>query len=552
MARRTRPNPDRLPEDHFIDWLAEAQQLYRHELPPFVEKNQGSCRAGIRKNVTLRVTDDQQHGLPVEAEMTCWSWSPHYTFCTIDIGGRRLIVKGNSSDRYCSYKSWLGPEKGFSYQPVAFGPWQIYSEDSGAPNFDLRTQQPNHVQTLSRTRCLEPSMNSDTRAQHTSMKNQYTPRSAWRPINLSPTHPLNSSWARSASMSPEHIARQQYVQEQPRCIDTGSAAQAASPSIEDSPRPTQAKSHDVFVELATAHNDNQRKVRTPIERAPSSEPRSDVPSPKEREEHSPNYPCESERVSPSRGLSKVCPETQEDKDVASKPIEDSATGTRRQDDIPAEPNRERMSSRPASRNSVDTRTAHEPQSHGKDSTEPNSLTRPTKRRRQNPIPTPLNSTSPQLFPAKQSPSTPSSRPPPTPSTSSQQNSRLSTPISSNPQSTDSSSVLASHKQSRTTLFIAIPLSTDTVPLKLRSCMTIPSLFNSVLAICAQPGQTSQDIVSGIRATFNWKQERDVDRAILLKQDFPDTFEVFLEIIDGAPCWKEEAGRCGVGVEVVLA
>ena len=58
-------------------------------------------------------------------------------------------------------------------------------------------------------------------------------------------------------------------------------------------------------------------------------------------------------------------------------------------------------------------------------------------------------------------------------------------------------------------------------------------------------------MSGIRATFDWKQERDVDRAILLKREFPDTFEVFLEIVDGAPCWGTAGGRCGVGVEVVL-
>ena len=108
VMRRTRPNPDRLHDDHFIDWLPEAKQLYQIERPPFVEKNQGSSRAGLRKNVTLRVTDDQQQGLPVEAELICWSWSPQYTFFTIDIGGRRLIVKGNSSDRYCSVSLLFG------------------------------------------------------------------------------------------------------------------------------------------------------------------------------------------------------------------------------------------------------------------------------------------------------------------------------------------------------------------------------------------------------------------------------------------------------------
>lgn len=80
-------------------------------------------------------------------------------------------------------------------------------------------------------------------------------------------------------------------------------------------------------------------------------------------------------------------------------------------------------------------------------------------------------------------------------------------------------------------------------------MTLSSFFASVLAICAQPDHG--DVVSGIRATFDWKRDGDVDRAILLKQDLEDTFEVFLEIVDGAPCWVVEGGRCGVAVEVVL-
>lgn len=79
-------------------------------------------------------------------------------------------------------------------------------------------------------------------------------------------------------------------------------------------------------------------------------------------------------------------------------------------------------------------------------------------------------------------------------------------------------------------------------------MSLPSLFAAVLAICPHPGQ---DAVSGIRATFDWKREGEVDRAILLKRDLEDTFEVLLEIVDGAPCWREEGGRCGVAVEVVL-
>lgn len=108
----------------FIEWLAEAKQLYHHELPPFAEKNQGSTRAGLRKPVTLQVTDDQPQGQYMGAEVIYWSWSPQYTFCTIDIGGRRLIVKGYNWSGgpwdHC-FLSWLGLAEGFSKRTVAYG-----------------------------------------------------------------------------------------------------------------------------------------------------------------------------------------------------------------------------------------------------------------------------------------------------------------------------------------------------------------------------------------------------------------------------------------------
>lgn len=116
-------------------------------------------------------------------------------------------------------------------------------------------------------------------------------------------------------------------------------------------------------------------------------------------------------------------------------------------------------------------------------------------------------------------------------------------------SATSNSPIASYKQSRTALRIMLPFSSDYVPLKLRSCITMSSLFVSALAVSGQGSLGTE--VSGLRATFDWKDERDVERAMLLKQDYPDTFEVFLEIIDQAPCWMRDDSRCSVAIEVVL-
>lgn len=552
MVRRTQPNPYRLPDDHFIAWLAEAKQMFQHKLPPFVEKNQGSNRAGLRKNVTLRVTEDLQQGLPVEAEIICWSWSPYYTFCTIDIGGQRLIVKGNSFERYPSYRSWLGPEEGFSYQPVAFGPWQKDLEISEGPNIDLRTQHANHVRTLSNTPSFGSSAKSDGRADQASKKNHYVRQPEWS----SPT----PSSALPPILSSDYLARQQYTQEKQHYLATRHAAQAASVSFKDSPRPIQAKNRDVQASTPTVHDDSQQYVETSVEGALTSGPSNGTFPPKRHEEHPSQGPSEPVQASLSQDISEEYPEIQEDHGLTSKPNEDATIETQKQDFAPTSRTDERALSRQAYGNNTVARIAYGPQYQGQQSSDAISVNRTTKRKRQTSIPDPSTSTSPHLSTATHSQSTRSS-PPPTPSTFSQNPSRSSTPTTFlNPQSThhnpppppppsSSPSLLAPHKQSHTTLFVAIPLSTDAVPLKLRSCMSLDSFFTAVLAISATPGQ--DNAVSGIRASFDWKGAGEKDRAILLKRDLEDSFEVFLEIVDAAPCWEVQGGRCAVGVEVVL-
>lgn len=106
------------------------------------------------------------------------------------------------------------------------------------------------------------------------------------------------------------------------------------------------------------------------------------------------------------------------------------------------------------------------------------------------------------------------------------------------------------KQNNTILWIAIPSSSDAVPIKLRSCMTIKSLFDSVLRICDLGEQ--QVRLSGLRTTLDWQQDADVKKTLMVKREFEESFEVFLELIDASPCWEEEHGRCVVAVEIVMA
>lgn len=125
----------------------------------------------------------------------------------------------------------------------------------------------------------------------------------------------------------------------------------------------------------------------------------------------------------------------------------------------------------------------------------------------------------------------------------------STPARQTPLEDTLDAPLSPYKQRHTTLRIVLPLSSDFVPLRLSSFMTTASLFESSIEIS---GSKSQDLkISGLRVTFDWKGEHDVDRAMLLKQEYPDSFEIFLETVANAPCWKSDGGRCSVGVEVVL-
>ncbi len=107
------------------------------------------------------------------------------------------------------------------------------------------------------------------------------------------------------------------------------------------------------------------------------------------------------------------------------------------------------------------------------------------------------------------------------------------------------------KQNNTILWVSIPCSNDAVPLKLRSCMTMSSLFDSVLKICGLTKQ--QDMVLGLRIDL----KRGVNyigtyKSFILKREFSESFEAFLEILDAAPCWKVEGGHCAVAVDVVMA
>ena len=89
-----------------------------------------------------------------------------------------------------------------------------------------------------------------------------------------------------------------------------------------------------------------------------------------------------------------------------------------------------------------------------------------------------------------------------------------------------------------------------VPLRLLTCMTISTLFSSV--ITASGHQEHEEPIKCLMAVFDWKDENDVYKTIYIDKGTEDSFEIFLEIINEAPCWSDGGGKCGVAIEIVRA
>ena len=87
-----------------------------------------------------------------------------------------------------------------------------------------------------------------------------------------------------------------------------------------------------------------------------------------------------------------------------------------------------------------------------------------------------------------------------------------------------------------------------VPLRLSACMTMSTLFSSVVA--ASGHREDQEPIKCLMATFDWKEESDLYKTIYINRETEGSFEIFLELIDEAPSWKEEGGKCGIAVEIV--
>ena len=113
-----------LPEDHPVHKLSEARKHYLgRRRPPFVQEAR-KTRPGARKPVVLADSNGLLKAGAARADLICHAWERTTTFWTLDLRGKRWIVKafGGAPQGGVRYLSWLGPKKteDFLELPVAF------------------------------------------------------------------------------------------------------------------------------------------------------------------------------------------------------------------------------------------------------------------------------------------------------------------------------------------------------------------------------------------------------------------------------------------------
>ena len=98
--------------------------------------------------------------------------------------------------------------------------------------------------------------------------------------------------------------------------------------------------------------------------------------------------------------------------------------------------------------------------------------------------------------------------------------------------------LTIYKQERTILYVLLPGSvSDVVAIKLCSAMSISTLFSSVCSVVGIKEYANLAIAIWLR-----REDGVSDRSMIIRRNSVEAFEIFLEVVDKAPCWSEEGGK----------
>ena len=422
-----------LPDDHPVEWLAEARDVYRYSLPPFVTKQ----KQGVRRMVELPLAEGQQSADKIEVVYR--SWDALHTFASIDKDGQRFIVKAFRGGA-TPYRPWLGPQTGFSETALAFAKQGPRGPRSWAATQDKRLSLPKGWALR------EEDENDD----------DYSPGSRRKSAQLRGRRNLNYDLDEEEE-------------------DFGEA-------------PDQGNSYEVLGTLLSedsSHGGDNAAPDPTGERRPES------------------------NISTPRPPSKLV-----------NALTKSLRLPKEQDAFPRSKQIKRRSigGQGATPDSGPNKHKHKVDFSSEG---------------ENPVPhkkakaMPHRSLSTTLAHPKNVSQTPDHDPP-----------ALEAPT------------LSPYKQTHTTLRIAlVPYPQQSAIQRLRSCMTIASFFSTVIGVSGYKG--NRDHIFGIAATFDCKAGDDADRSMVIREEYQDSFDIFLETVDGAESWTKEGGKCGVSVSLLL-
>ena len=417
-----------LPDDHPIEWLAEAKKIYHSTLPPFVTKQ----KLGVRRMVELPLIEGQKYA--GKTEVVYRAWNPSHTFASIDKECQRFIVKvflGGSTH----YRPWLGPVEGFSETALA------YSKQGPRISQGKRPSLPKGW-------ALKEDDERD---------DDYSPANRRRSFPIRrrqhPNYDLNEE-EEDADEDPFQEGAPGQVRER---VHSGRS------SIEGEYAGSDPGKKPLDSDKSTAQPPSQliNAVKKSL-RLPKEQDVSPQTKPTKRR---------------SIGGRAVTNEAEENKRQKHKAVFSSD-----------------------SEHSV-----------------PNKRIKTTKvvSHRQPPDPEPLNSQIPTHDPRPLDMQT-----------------------------------LSLYKQSHTTLRISlIPYPLQSAVQRLRSCMTIATLFTTVIGVSGYKG--SREKIFGISATFDCKPDDDADKSMVIREEWADSFDLFLETVDGAESWTGDGGKCGVSVKLLM-
>ena len=417
-----------LPDDHPIQWLAEAKKIYHSSIPPFGTKQ----KPGVRRMVELPLIEGQKYA--GKTEVVYRSWNSSHTFASIDKDGQRFIVKvfrGGSTP----YRPWLGPEEGFSETALA------YSKQG--PRI-LQGKRP----SLPKGWALKEDDERDD---------------DYSPANRRKSFPMRRRQHLNYDLNEE----EEYADEDPFEEGAGQVRErvhSGRSSIEGDYAGSDPGKQPLDSDKSTAQPPSQ--LINALKKS--------LRLPKEQD---------------------VSPQT--------KPTKRRSIGGR------AVTNESEENKRQKHRAVFSSDSEHSVSNKRVKTTKAVS-------HRQPPGPAPLVSQIPNHDPRPLDMQT-----------------------------------LSPYKQSHTTLRIAlIPYPLQSAVQRLRSCMTIASFFTTVIGVSGYKG--SREKIFGISATFDCKPDDDADKSMVIREEWVDSFELFLETVDGAESWKGDGGKCGVSVKLLVA